>query len=61
MVTYTNGMTNPKQWSAMKAKMFAKNFPIVCVGGSVGGLDAHIRLLQHLPADMGALSSLLII
>jgi len=30
-----------------------KNFPIVCVGGSAGGLDAYIRLLQHLPADMG--------
>ena len=28
-----------------------KNFPIVCVGGSAGGLDAYIRLLQHLPAD----------
>ena len=30
-----------------------KRFPIVCVGGSAGGLDAYIRLLQHLPADMG--------
>jgi len=30
------------------------NFPIVCVGGSAGGLDAYIRLLRHLPADMGA-------
>ena len=30
-----------------------QNFPIVCVGGSAGGLDAYIRLLQHLPADMG--------
>lgn len=29
------------------------NFPIVCVGGSAGGLDAYIRLLQNLPADMG--------
>ena len=27
-------------------------FPIVCVGGSAGGLDAYIRLLQNLPADM---------
>jgi chemotaxis response regulator CheB len=25
----------------------------VCVGGSAGGLDAYIRLLQNLPADMG--------
>lgn len=30
------------------------NFPVVCVGGSAGGLDAYIRLLQHLPGDMGA-------
>lgn len=28
-------------------------FPIVCVGGSAGGLDAYIRLLQNLPADLG--------
>ena len=30
-----------------------QDFPIVCVGGSAGGLDAYIRLLQNLPADMG--------
>lgn len=30
-----------------------KDFPIVCVGGSAGGLDAYIRLLENLPADMG--------
>ena len=30
-----------------------KRFPVVCVGGSAGGLDAYIRLLKHLPADMG--------
>lgn len=30
-----------------------KNFPVVCVGGSAGGLDAYIRLLKHLPGDMG--------
>ena len=30
-----------------------KNFPIVCVGGSAGGLDAYTRLLKNLPADMG--------
>lgn len=28
-------------------------FPLVCVGGSAGGLDAYIRLLTQLPADMG--------
>jgi chemotaxis response regulator CheB len=37
----------------MKVKSAAKDFPIVCVGGSAGGLDAYIRLLQHLSADMG--------
>jgi len=36
-----------------KTKNTVKDFPIVCVGGSAGGLDAYIRLLQHLPADMG--------
>jgi chemotaxis response regulator CheB len=30
-----------------------KDFPVVCVGGSAGGLDAYTRLLQNLPADMG--------
>ena len=30
-----------------------RTFPVVCVGGSAGGLDAYIRLLGHLPADMG--------
>lgn len=29
------------------------HFPIVCVGGSAGGLDAYIRLLDHLPGGMG--------
>lgn len=31
----------------------AMDFPIVCVGGSAGGLDAYTRLLKHLPGDMG--------
>ena len=29
-------------------------FPIVCVGGSAGGLDAYVRLLKHLPNNLGA-------
>ncbi|MFO7687905.1 MAG: chemotaxis protein CheB [Desulfobacterales bacterium] len=37
----------------MKTRRVAKNFPIVCVGGSAGGLDAYTLLLKHLPADMG--------
>jgi two-component system, chemotaxis family, protein-glutamate methylesterase/glutaminase len=31
----------------------SRDFPVVCVGGSAGGLDAYTRLLRHLPADMG--------
>src|SRR5450755_2195368 len=37
----------------MEAKSVTKEFPVVCVGGSAGGLDAYTRLLRHLPADMG--------
>jgi len=38
---------------AKKSIKTAKDFPVVCVGGSAGGLDAYTRLLQNLPADMG--------
>lgn len=37
----------------MKTHRAAGDFPIVCVGGSAGGLDAYSRLLKHLPIDMG--------
>jgi chemotaxis response regulator CheB len=37
----------------MKTTSVAHDFPVVCVGGSAGGLDAYTRLLRHLPADMG--------
>jgi len=37
----------------MNAEPVGKDFPVVCVGGSAGGLDAYTRLLKHLPADMG--------
>jgi chemotaxis response regulator CheB len=37
----------------MKHKQSSKDFPVVCVGGSAGGLDAYTRLLRHMPADMG--------
>ena len=33
--------------------MNPRDFPIVCVGGSAGGLDAYTRLLRHMPADLG--------
>jgi two-component system chemotaxis response regulator CheB len=48
----TNTLT-PERLPQMNAKSRANNFPVVCVGGSAGGLDAYIRLLRHLPADMG--------
>jgi len=35
----------------MKSKRAEKDFPVVRVGGSAGGLDAYIRLLRHLPVD----------
>jgi chemotaxis response regulator CheB len=34
-------------------EMTTKDFPIICVGGSAGGLDAYTRLLRNLPANMG--------
>jgi len=44
----------PNRSSAPKAaEPSAKNFPVVCIGGSAGGLDTYIRLLQNLRADMG--------
>jgi len=39
--------------SSGHAESLARDFPVVCVGGSAGGLDAYTRLLRHLPADMG--------
>jgi two-component system, chemotaxis family, protein-glutamate methylesterase/glutaminase len=37
----------------LSMKSAIDEFPIVCVGGSAGGLDAYTRLLTHLPANMG--------
>ena len=37
----------------MKTEGKERDFPVVCVGGSAGGLDAYIRLLKNLPVDMG--------
>jgi two-component system, chemotaxis family, protein-glutamate methylesterase/glutaminase len=37
----------------METKNKSMDFPIVCVGGSAGGLDAYIRLLKNLPDNMG--------
>lgn len=38
---------------SVRVENVAKDFPVVCVGGSAGGLDAYTRLLHHLPIDMG--------
>ena len=37
----------------MNTRGAERDFPVVCVGGSAGGLDAYTRLLRHLPAHMG--------
>ena len=31
----------------------ARDFPIVCVGGSAGGSAAYVQLLKHLPLETG--------
>jgi two-component system, chemotaxis family, protein-glutamate methylesterase/glutaminase len=38
----------------MEIGVISGDFPVVCVGGSAGGLDAYIRLLRQLPVDTGA-------
>ena len=47
------GLREEAERRLTKAKVSANDFPVVCVGGSAGGLDAYTRLLRHLPADMG--------
>ena len=37
----------------MNTKSISNDFPVVCVGGSAGGLDAYKRLLENLPTDLG--------
>lgn len=46
-------MEQQAELEGMESGRFGKDFPIVCVGGSAGGLDAYIRLLRNLPANMG--------
>lgn len=38
----------------MSSSTSGRDFPVICVGGSAGGLDAYIRLLKQLPGDTGA-------
>ncbi len=49
---FSENGTSVAEWLLMTPENAAKNFPVVCVGGSAGGLDAYTRLLRHLPADM---------
>ncbi len=37
----------------VKSGSKTKEFPVVCVGGSAGGLDTYTRLLENLTDDMG--------
>jgi chemotaxis response regulator CheB len=37
----------------MVARHITKDFPIICIGGSAGGLDAYTRVLRNLPIDLG--------
>jgi two-component system, chemotaxis family, protein-glutamate methylesterase/glutaminase len=37
----------------MKTKDVVNDFPVVCVGGSAGGLDSYIKLLQCMPDNTG--------
>ncbi len=48
-----SGRENLALSSSLVSGCFMSNFPLVCVGGSAGGLDAYVRLLAQLPADMG--------
>jgi chemotaxis response regulator CheB len=52
-LNHENKSVHSENDSPMKAKGGANDFPVVCVGGSAGGLDAYIRLLRNLPADLG--------
>ncbi|HEV8415320.1 MAG TPA: chemotaxis protein CheB [Bryobacteraceae bacterium] len=37
----------------MRTESFAKDFPVVCVGGASGDIESYTGLLGHLPGDMG--------
>lgn len=37
----------------MSPQLDRRDFPVVCIGGSAGALDAYIALLKNLPADLG--------
>lgn len=47
------GLEKVSEQFMQQSTFTGRDFPIVCVGGSAGGLDAYTRLLQQLPADTG--------
>jgi two-component system, chemotaxis family, protein-glutamate methylesterase/glutaminase len=49
------GSKNPARETDLSktTESLERSFPVVCVGGSAGGLDAYTRLLRNLPPDMG--------
>jgi two-component system chemotaxis response regulator CheB len=53
MPATTDASTFPLDQTTLRNPLFGRDFPSVCVGGSAGGLDAYIRLLENLPDDMG--------
>ncbi len=53
MTGVTNSAVSEMEVLPMKTGNDLKDFPVVCVGGSAGGLNAYERLLRHLPVDIG--------
>jgi len=47
-------LANRKGGGSEQMNSFARDFPIVCVGGSAGGSAAYVQLLKHLPPETGA-------
>jgi two-component system chemotaxis response regulator CheB len=47
------GLLTEAEQNLAESTIATRDFPVVCVGGSAGGLDAYTRLLPHLPADIG--------
>ena len=36
-----------------KSMVMRKDFPVVCVGGSAGGLNAYVDIIRNLPPNLG--------
>jgi two-component system chemotaxis response regulator CheB len=51
LICFTLTLKTPREPDDPMAK---QDVPIICVGGSAGGLDAYKHLLENLPIDLGA-------